>query len=736
MKKLSYLKTLLIISCNFCILNNALCTCTAEIELEKNYVCQDIVVQDFTTIDALHFTTINDGLLRVGGDVCISMGNQKIWTNELLYDDDKQIVTIDSSMTYSDDNQNIHAQAAQINLENDVAEMSDLQYQIKISNANGTAKKLTTDKQTSHLTGLTYSTCPADDQQWYIQSETADLDQENNVGVFRKMTLRFKGVPILYLPYAKMPLNDQRLTGFLIPEISNSSSNGFEFALPYYINIAENMDATIIPRYLSSRGTMLGAEFRYLGDKFNGEIHGDFLPSDREAKRNRRFVEYKHNQRFNSNWSMNTRLKNVSDRQYFEDFGNNINATSQSFLYSFLNINGFGDNWQFRGKLDDFQIISDNINLTSQPYQKLPQLEYSWFNNDYSSSLNYGFDSQWVDFSRKESVTAARLDLTPYIEKTFQNTYSRFTPRIAYRYTNWDYSLDELSAQQLSNDALIDSIANLETSRSLPIASLDYSINFEKQFTDGSFSSIEPRLFYLYSPFRDQNDIALFDTHELTFGTGLLYQSNSFSGADRQADANQLSLGISQRHFNANGIEKWNFTVGQIVYFADRKVQLNETKETNPTSPVITEFNYFYRNWKATMSLHWDTEINKYERALVKFQHKAQNNSLFNFAYRFRRGRIEQLDSSVVLPIGTNNRFLARWNYSLDAKRTIEAVAGFEHKNCCWTTRIVARRYVFNEEGDVNNGIFFELQLNGLGAIGRNPRRLLNQSILGYSEEF
>ena len=718
-------KIIIIAFCNICVFTNAFTQCQPKsIELPK-MVCQNITQSEFTTIDALSFTTIEDGILKVGGDVCINMGRQRITTKELIYNDVEQLVTIDTPMSYSDGKQTIDANNAKINLQQNTANMSEVYYMLNDSNANGRADQLQTDKEISHLKQLTYSTCPKSDQQWYIQAETADLNQETQMGTFRKMTLRFKGVPILYLPYAKMPLNDQRQTGFLIPEIGNSSTNGFDLALPYYINIAENMDATITPRYLGKRGAMLGAEFRYLGANYKGEIYGDYLPSDQILNKDRGFIEYKHVQRFNSNWSLNTRLSNVSDRQYFEDFGNNINATSQSFLYSFLNVNGYGDNWQFKGSLDDFQIISDNIGLSSQPYQTLPELNYSWFNNSYTSTFNYGFDSQWVNFYRESSLTATRLDVMPYVEKTFQNSHSKFTPRISYRYTNWDYA-DE----QFSN------IATLKASRSLPIASLDYSINFEKQFDDGSYSSIEPRLFYLYSPFRNQQNIALFDTHELTFGTGLLYQRNAFSGADRQSDANQISVGISQRHFDHNGNEKWNVTLGQIAYLADRKVQLDNSIETRSTSPIITEFNYFYRSWKATMSLHYDTEINKYERALIKFQHKGNNNSLFNFAYRFRRGKIEQIDSSVVLPIGIKNRFIARWNYSLDARKTIEAIAGFEHKNCCWATRVVVRRYVFNEAGDVNNGIFFELQLNGLGAIGRNPRRLLNQSILGYSEEF
>ncbi len=705
--------------------NTSYAECTRDSIGLINHFCEQIQSSEFTTIDAQNYMTMKDGRLKISGGVCIGMEKQQIGTKELFYNDIEQTVSIATEMIFNDENQVIRAEAATINLETNQANMTAVSYQLNETKANGTATQLNTNKTISQLSQLTYSTCPQDDQQWYLKAETADLDQEKQVGTFRKMSLNFKGIPILYLPYAKMPLSDQRMSGFLIPEVGNSSTNGFELATPYYINIAENMDATITPRILTKRGGMLGTEFRYLGKNYVGEVFADYLPSDKITGKDRGFVELKHTHKFNQNWSLNTRLNNVSDKQYFEDFGNSINATSQSYLYSFVNVGGFGDNWLFKGQLNDYQIISDNIALTQQPYQSLPRLEYSWFNNNYASSLNYGIDSQWVSLYRQESITSKRFDITPYVEKTYQNTYSSFTPRLAYRYTSWDYSDTQFSA-----------INKLEKSRALPIASFDYRINFEKQFNDGGFSSLEPRLFYLYAPYRNQENIPLFDTHNLTYGTGLLYQTNAFSGVDRQSDANQISIGISQRHFDSIGNEKWNVTLGKIVYFDDRKVQLDSSIATRSSSPIISEFNYFYRNWKATMSVHWDTQIDKSERALAKIQYKGKNNSLFNFAYRFRRGKIEQLDSSVVLPLGSNNRFIARWNYSLNERKTIEAIAGFEHKNCCWATRLVGRRYVYNEEGGVNNGIFFELQLNGLGSIGRNPRRLLKQSILGYSEEF
>jgi len=711
--------------CAFFFCTNSYSQCTAGPKVEATSLCKTDFDPERTTIEALGFTPLNDELMKIEGGVCIGMGSQLISTPEVLYNENKGLVSIETPLIYRDKKQIIHAKSAKINLQSNKATIKELNYSLTESKANGRASQLTTDENISHLKEMTYTTCPSNDQQWYIQAQTADINQESQVGTFKKMTLNFKGVPILYFPYAKMPLSDQRESGLLIPDIRNSSNNGFDLALPYYFNISENMDATLTPRYLSKRGTMLGAEFRYLGQKMSGKLYADYLPSDRLLNRDRGYVEFNHQQSFKQNWSLNSRLKNVSDRQYFEDFGNNIFATSQAYLYSYLNVNGFGDRWSFQGRLSDFQIISDTIALNNQPYQSLPSLNYSWFNNSYTSTLNYGVDSQWTSLYRENSITVNRLDATSYIEKTFQNQYAKFTPKLRYRYTNWDYANTQFSG-----------IENLDSSRSLPIASLDYSLFFEKQLTSGGYGSIEPRLFYLYAPYQNQQNIPLFDTSRLTFGRSLLYQSNAFSGVDRQSDANQVSLGITQRHYDAKGTEKWNLTLGQIAYFADRKVQLNNTIETRSTSPIITDFNYFYRNWRTSLSVHWDTQINKAERALLKFQYKGKNNSLFNFAYRFRQGKIEQLDSSVVLPIGLKNRFIARWNYSLDSNKTIEAIAGFEHKNCCWATRLIARRYIFNEDGDVNNGIFFELQLNGLGAIGRNPRRLLKQSILGYSEEF
>jgi len=260
---------------------------------------------------------------------------------------------------------------------------------------------------------------------------------------------------------------------------------------------------------------------------------------------------------------------------------------------------------------------------------------------------------------------------------------------------------------------------------------------FHKNETDGYYKTIEPRLFYTYAPYRDQSDIPIFDSRKLSFGSALLFQTNRFSGADRQSDMNQASLAFTQRSFAPNGQERWNWTIGQINYFEDQKVQIDDEPQTITQSPIIFDYNLFLSQyWSAGLSLHYNENESELERGLFRIQHKTDNNALYNLAYRFRRSKIEQFDASVVLPLNQRHRIIARWNYSTRSHKTIEALFGYEHKSCCWAFRLVARHYLVDESGLSNNGIYAEIQLNGLGALGRDPRELLQQSIMGYQETF
>ncbi len=663
---------------------------------------------------------LSEGEFLLSGDVCIMQDDMRLLTPEIYYHQAKRVFDTNGGVLLQNKDQRIAAQSAAFNSIDMTATLEQVDYFFLDSEMNGQAKSLFLSENQSTLQGLTFSTCSPQQRDWEIKAKTAELDHDEGVGTFRGMTLRFKDVPILYLPWAKMPLNDDRRTGLLVPGFSYSDNTGLDLSLPYYINIAPQFDATLTPRYLQEHGLMLGAEFRYLSPSSRGVFEGSYLPDDDLRGSDRGLINYTHQTRLAKGWRFNSNLNHVTDSQYYEDFSSSSYITSTPYLSSTVNVQGAGNNWQFFAGINDFQVLSQTITTQNEPYQTLPEIDFNWFQYDYLKQLNYGINSELVNFYREDSVGAWRSDINPWIEKQWSNAWGYLKPKLQYRSTHYQFD---------------DSRPDL--SRNLPIVSMDMGMSFEKQSGDGGFKSLEPRLFYVYAPDRKQNDIPIFDSRELTFGSSLLFQTNRFSGADRQSDMNQVSAALTHRSFTSDGQEQWNLTVGQIKYFDDQQVQINNQPEDLTKSPLVIEYNHFLsRYWNAGLSLHYDQTESEIERGLFRVQRKGPNESVFNLAYRFRRNQLEQFDTSFVIPIKDQHRIIARWNYSTRSNKTIEALFGYERKNCCWAFRLMARHYITDELGQSNNGIYAEIQLNGLGSIGRNPRRILKQSISGYQEAF
>ncbi len=658
----------------------------------------------------------NEFLLE--GDVCIMQDDMRMMTPKLYYHQQQQTFDSEGGVLLQNNDQRISADDIEFNSIDRTAKLQQVNFFLMDSDINGQADQMQLNENNSQLNRLTFSTCSPQQRDWEIVAKSAKLDHEEGVGTFKNVSLRFKDVPIFYLPWAKLPLNDDRRTGFLIPGFSYSDNTGLDLSLPYYINIAPQMDATLTPRFLQQHGMMLGAEFRYLSERSRGTFDGTYLPNDDRRDRDRGLVEYQHQTRFGQGWLFNSDLKHVTDSQYYEDFASSSYITSTPYLRSAVNVSGNGLNWRFFAGINDYQVLSQNITTANEPYQTLPEINFSWFEYNYQQQMNYGISTELVNFYREDSVGAWRSDISPWIEKQWSNAWGYIKPKVQYRSTHYQFDDDRE-----------------DLSRNLPIASLDLGMSFEKTEQAGGFKSIEPRLFYVYAPERDQTDIPIFDSRELTFGSSLLFQTNRFSGADRQSDMNQVAAAVTQRSFAANGRELWNFTVGQIKYFDDQMVQINNQPEDLTKSPLVIEYNHFLtRYWNAGLSLHYDQTKSEMERGLFRVQRKGANQSVFNFAYRFRRNQLEQFDTSFVIPIKDQHRIIARWNYSTRDNKTIEALFGYERKNCCWAFRVMGRHYLTDESGQSNNGIYAEIEFNGLGSIGRNPRRILKQTISGYQE--
>jgi LPS-assembly protein len=622
-----------------------------------------------------------------------------------------------------------------------------------------------------------YTRCEPGNNSWVMEGETITLNQETGRGLAKNMTMRLGNLPVFYLPMLSFPINDERATGFLAPIIGSTRNGGLDIQTPYYLNLATHYDATLYPRIMTDRGVMFGAEGRYRGRRSQNLLQVNYMPDDNlfDAEElllpdpqsppvaDRWQVDIEHQSRINRNWSALVDYSAVSDIDYFQDLGNSgLLTNTRSFLYRQGGLQYRNGDWRFRVQALSYQILDPTIPENRQPYERLPKIDLRG-NFDYvispDLSLEYGIKSQYVHFDRDldinklsanqiargAMVTGQRLTLEPEVSLPWASPGAFITPKLKYSYAS--YQLDDPTEVYTENP-----------NRGIFTGSLDSGLIFERdlELNTGSFiQTLEPRLYYLYNEYQDQTDIPVFDSTELTFGMNQLFRENRFSGKDRIGDTNQLTLAVTTSFLNSRGKEKASASIGQIQYFKDRRVTINDRigiDERTNTSAVASEFSYkFNDNWRINSYIEWDTEDNSLEVGNFQFRYQSDINHILNFSYRYRDSnspytasgfdrRIKQTDVSAVWPLKTNWGLIGRWNYDHANSRNLETIAGLEYSNCCYTVRVLARKWIDNDSlfygnVDENNGIFLQFELKGFGSVlGGNVTGILNNGINGYRD--
>ena len=652
---------------------------------------------------------------NIRGNVELYRADQHLATEQILYDPEIKKVTLPVKMEYEDQQIWVKGNEAFYSFEDESGTFTLIDYGLTGSSAHGSAESAEViGGHTSQLHGLVYTTCPGEQPDWELSASSLELQHDEGQGYARGAKLKFKGVPIFYAPWFTFPIDDRRKSGFLYPSFAKTNDNGFEFGIPYYWNIAPNQDATIEPRYLTKRGFRLSAKYRFLTRKTGGFLDFSYIPDDKETDDSRYHYLLQHQAAPWRRWHTNLVVERVSDNQYFQDFGTSLKQTSIQFLRSSAVLNGVGRYWNFEVMADDFQVIDESIRPQNKPYRRVPRLAY-WMDMPIKrSDFSFGLNSELVYFDRDSGTTGARFDLYPEFYWHRFNHWGFIKPSLGYRYTA--YNLDQ-------------AVAPLDDSpeRGTVIASLDGGLYFDRQTKGGNSQTLEPRLFYLYVPYENQDDLPIFDTGEFTFGFSQLFNTNRFAGADRQSDANQLSVALTSRTFDgANGQELWRLSLGQIFYFESQKVQLDERPENDKNlSPFIAELAWQPLNRLSTIAgLQYDWNDNRIDVGSLGLLWSGKKGTRIGFEYRFRRERVDQFDFRVFWPINERWRVLSRINYSFADSDILEFQGGFEYESCCWAVRTVFRRYLKNHDGDYRDGIFFELNLKGLASVGTRSRDL------------
>lgn len=663
------------------------------------------------------------------GNVTMRHGNQFMGADQLVFDRDHGQYAAEGSVRFQANGLRLRAAHAEGDQNTDTHRIDELQYQLLSRRGNGQARRLDLTGNSSSLHGATYSTCPPEARQWELSARRIDLDADTGMAVAHGARLQVGKVPVLYMPWFMFPTDDRRRTGLLYPSLSNSSRNGFDWRQPIYFNLAPNYDATLSPRWMSNRGGLLGGQFRYLLEGGKGTFDTVWMPQDDLRDRSRGFAHFEGFQNLTPHWQARASLVWISDPRYYEDFSSSIAGLSQSTNFSTLGLYGRGHNWSAGITADHWQLADYTLTNAVLPYDRLPRAFATW-EQGVGGLLRAGIDAEAVRFQHPVYAGGSRLDLRPWIGMPLQGDAWFLRPTLAWRQTN--YSLDR---------ALGQSLGGTSPSRGQSVFSVDSGLFFDRDTTikgKSYLQSIEPRLFYLNVPYVNQDDLPVFDTQPLTFSWNQLFRENRYSGADRQADANQLTLAVSTRLIRqSDGFERFSASIGQIRYIKESRVRLpNEPVTEKGGSAWIVDLNYAPTDrWTIGTSYQRDPKFQRTDLASLRARYLLPDDGVFNLSYRYRRALLEQLDLSFLYPLNASWSLVGRSYYSLRDNKTLESLAGFQWDSCCVALRLVARRYVHNRAGELSNALMFEIELKGLGAAGQDTRQALRRSILGYNRD-
>ncbi|MCA3155720.1 MAG: LPS-assembly protein LptD [Burkholderiales bacterium] len=671
----------------------------------------------------------------VTGNAELRRGGTVLQANEIRYQLVEDMVRAQGQVRLIRDGNIYQGPSLRYEMDTDNGELGPGEFTLISTGARADAEKTEFQgKDVLKFFNTRYSTCRRGDNSWYLQATQIHIDNNEGVGTARNAYIVFQGVPLLASPYLQFPVNEQRRSGFLTPSFGVSSIRGVEIDTPYYWNIAPNRDYTLTPRVLSKRGLQLGNEFRYLEPGYNGITLLDLMPNDRANGKRRWALDSRHSQQFKAGWSGYWSVARASDDSYFDDFSRSVVPISTRQLAQEGGISYGASWWSASTRIQKFQVLQDTKRSIGIPYERVPQISARGQRYDLGG-FDLGAEADYTRFAHPTQVTGSRAVLMPYISYPIVTPFWSFTPKTSLNLAS--YSLDR--ARLAAGSPLRASFH-----RAVPTFSLDTSLTFERDtrwFGSDLLQTFEPRLFYVKTPYKDQTAAPLFDTGVPDLNFAQLFSENRFSGLDRVADADQLTVAVSSRFIEPDsGTERLRATVGQRFYFENQRVNAttsNSVSVAQKTDFLVSLGGQITRAIAADATAQFDATSNRATRSSAGVRYSPVSGQFVSATYRLVRDSItarrsvEQVDLATQWPIGGGWIGVARMNYSTLDRKVTESLLGLEYRRDCWSLRAVLQRFPTGT-GTVDTSIFFQLNLNGFTSVGSSPNDALQRNIPGY----
>ena len=621
-------------------------------------------------------------------------------------------------------------------------EMPDAEWEYAPRGLRGCAKNIKfLSGDTTTMEDVTITTCRRDDEAWFIRMNELEIDEYDQSASGTGATLHFQGVPILGSPWFAFPISNQRRSGFLTPTYGMSSTRGVDLSVPYYFNIAPNYDYTLTPRIMTKRGVMMGNQFRFLLPNVEGELNLDYLPNDREYDDDRYGLRFEGEYR-RDKLGFKVDYNRVSDDSYISDFSGNIRESSESVLPQEYTLTYDETYWNTFLRVTKNQTL-DIEDLDTEPYERVPQFLWRGHTGDFNGfELETVLEATRFQHTRSDYVDGSRFVFHQMVSYPLAGPGWFITPKAHFLATSYD----------LDSRAYIN---NTTPGMTVPTLSLDAGLVFERDstwFGRDAYQTLEPRIFYAWTPYRDQSEIPIFDSTFAHLHFTTLFTENVYSGYDRVSEANQLTAVLSTRYIDRKtGLELFRASVGQRQYFNDQRVTFPEGSpyywyrdngrvvgEQEVRSDLLASVGArLTRNVTSSAAAQYSSAQNRFVKINAGLRWMPKPMSLMGLYYRYNYSpddaynHIKQVDFAMQWPLTERLYGLFRYNYSLRGSKPLEVIGGLEYHHDCWIFRAVAQRYTTTSNEEETN-FFLQLELSGLGSIGNNPLSELQRNIKGY----
>ncbi|WP_133647435.1 LPS-assembly protein LptD [Paraburkholderia flava] len=679
----------------------------------------------------------------------VRRNNAVIKADALHYDQDTDMADAYGHVHIANNGATFIGPEAHMKVESSEGYMPAPKYRFTATGGSGSAQRVDMlDNERSVFTSGTYTACQCEtNPAWYIKGSEFDFDTGADEGVAHNGILFFQGVPVFASPWLSFPLSGERRSGVLPPIASLSSNNGFEITVPYYFNIAPNRDLTLTPRYLSKRGLQTQASFRYLSPTYSGTITGEFLPDDRITKTNRYALYIQHNQNFGNGFAGYISYNKVSDNTYPEDLSSATNQFLNGTQLLYQQEAGVTYNngpWSVLAREQHWQTLVPS----APPYGREPQLnvKYAKYN---VGGFDFGAEADYTRFriTTADTTEGDRVLFNPYLSYSLVGPGYFVTPKVQWHFASYD--LSNIGQSLVGTPALAGQPKNF--TESVPTFSFDTGLIFDRSvrlFGEDFIQTLEPRLYYVYTPYRNQDFAPLFDTADSDFGLAEIFTPNTFVGNDRIADANRLTAAITTRFLNpATGDERARFVIAQQYYFQDQRVTLipgQGSAQARHSDLIAGASLKLGAGFASETAFQYNADNNQLVKTSIGFGFSPETGKVINLAYRYTRANttldnqpINQILISGQWPITHRIYGVGRINYDMRGHRIVDGLIGMQYDADCWTLGVGVQTYAngINTTGSQTSSKRFLAQLTfkGLSSVDNGLVTAFRASVAGYT---